>query len=167
MNTTLTARTTSPEATIALGRLLGQLLVGGDVVSLIGGLGAGKTTFVKGIVEALGGEGPVRSPTFAFVHHHRCRQPLDELLHVDLYRIDEPQEVDGLALDELVDDATVLIIEWMERAGGLLGEPSVTVDFTVQEEATRLIVLSMPAPRLAGLVDALHDGDRPASRGSR
>ena len=160
MNTTLTARTSSPEETIALGVLLGQLLVGGDVVSLVGGLGAGKTTFVKGVAQALGGQGAVRSPTFAFVHHHACNPPLDELLHVDLYRL-------GLALDELVDDGTVLVIEWMERAEGLLGEPSVVVDFSAPNEATRLIELSMAAPRLAGLVDALQDGDRHSQRGSQ
>ena len=167
MNTTLTARTSSPEETIALGVLLGQLLVGGDVVSLVGGLGAGKTTFVKGVAQALGGQGAVRSPTFAFVHHHACNPPLDELLHVDLYRLDQPQEVLGLALDELVDDGTVLVIEWMERAEGLLGEPSVVVDFSAPNEATRLIELSMAAPRLAGLVDALQDGDRHSQRGSQ
>ena len=101
-------------ATAAVSTWLAHQLVSGDVVALSGGLGAGKTTFVRNLLAALGHQGEVPSPTFAIV------QPYDHIMpavwHADLYRIENPAELDEIGLDSIDDDA-VLLVEWPERAG--------------------------------------------------
>ncbi|MEO7410200.1 MAG: tRNA (adenosine(37)-N6)-threonylcarbamoyltransferase complex ATPase subunit type 1 TsaE [Sphingomicrobium sp.] len=95
-------------------RLAGQLKCG-DVVALSGDLGAGKTTFVRHLLLALGHEGEVPSPSFAIiVPYEHMMLPL--LLHADLYRIEDPAELAEIGLDSIDDDA-VLVVEWPERAG--------------------------------------------------
>ena len=99
----------------ALGNRLAGLLRAGDLVILIGGLGAGKTTLVQGIGAGLGVRGPVTSPTFviARVHPSLCGGP--DLVHADAYRLTSPAEVDHLDLDETL-GSSVTVVEW---GGGL------------------------------------------------
>jgi len=97
----------SPEETRALGRELGATLRPGDVVLLEGELGAGKTTFVKGIAEACGVAATVRSPTYALMHRYRGRP---DVVHVDLYREDSETALEDLALDDQGD--CVVVVEW-------------------------------------------------------
>jgi tRNA threonylcarbamoyladenosine biosynthesis protein TsaE len=115
-------------ATVALGRRVGALLRGGDVVALCGDLGAGKTTLVQGIVAGLGSSDRVTSPTFTLVNEYSA--PGIVICHVDLYRLAEggepaPAAVDAqaatLGLDDLLGapDAIVLV-EWADLAGALL-----------------------------------------------
>ena len=103
----------SERDTAAIGRELGATLSAGDVVLLHGDLGAGKTAFVRGLAEGLGVDSQeVSSPTFTLVQEYRGgRLPL---FHVDLYRLNDPREVDDLGLDEIAEDG-VLAIEWAER----------------------------------------------------
>jgi len=107
--------TNSPEETIALGRELASLLVPPKLVVLTGDLGAGKTTLVKGIAEGFqaAAHDDVTSPTFTLIHEYRG--PAAILYHIDLYRIDTPRELDTLALDDLMTDNSVLLIEWGEK----------------------------------------------------
>jgi tRNA threonylcarbamoyladenosine biosynthesis protein TsaE len=102
-------------ATQAFGAALATALRPGDVVTLCGPLGAGKTTLARGLVHALGETGEVPSPSFALV------QPYDDLplpvWHADLYRIDHPSELRELGLDEILGHGA-LIVEWPERAPG-------------------------------------------------
>jgi len=101
------------EATARIGAELARLSRAGDVITLSGPLGVGKTALARGFIGALGHRGEVPSPSFAIV------QPYDELAppvwHVDLYRIEDPSEIDELGLDSAVD--AVLLVEWPERAG--------------------------------------------------
>jgi tRNA threonylcarbamoyladenosine biosynthesis protein TsaE len=99
--------------TAAIGRELGMKLAAGDVVLLSGDLGAGKTAFVRGLAAGLGVDPQeVSSPTFTLVQEYRGgRLPL---FHVDLYRLNDPREIDDLGLDEIA-EAGVLAIEWAER----------------------------------------------------
>ena len=101
-------------ATHAAGAALAATLRPGDTVLLDGPLGAGKTTLVRGLLAAVGHEGEVPSPSFAIV------QPYEALAlplwHVDLYRIDDPAELDELGLDTILGDGA-LIVEWPSRAG--------------------------------------------------
>ncbi len=119
-----------------------QTLRGGELIFLFGDLGAGKTTFVRGAVEALGSREPVRSPTFALVHRHPVIHPtIREVVHADLYRLMFPQELLGLALEEDTQrkDA-VVFVEWPDRGEGLLGIPTHEFIFELREHA-RVITL--------------------------
>jgi tRNA threonylcarbamoyladenosine biosynthesis protein TsaE len=105
--------TQSESETAAVGRELAATLAAGDVVLLFGDLGAGKTAFVRGMAEGLGAaRDDVSSPTFTLIQEYRGgRLPL---VHVDLYRLNDPREVDDLGLDEIAADA-VMAIEWADR----------------------------------------------------
>jgi tRNA threonylcarbamoyladenosine biosynthesis protein TsaE len=93
---------------------LGALVDAGDAIALIGDLGAGKTEFVKGLAAGLGVPGdPVTSPTFTIVQsYHGGRVPLH---HVDLYRLEDPEELRHIGLDDLYRDDAVVAVEWFDR----------------------------------------------------
>jgi len=102
------------DSTARLGAWLASVARPGDVITLSGPLGVGKTALARGLIGALGHPGEVPSPSFAMV------QPYEELSppvwHVDLYRIEDASEIDELGLDSAAD--AVLVVEWPERAGG-------------------------------------------------
>jgi tRNA threonylcarbamoyladenosine biosynthesis protein TsaE len=110
-----TFHTYSSEETTDLGRQLAAELKPGGIVLLRGDLGAGKTTLVKGIAEGFNAAEAeaVTSPTFTLIHEYRG--PEVTLYHIDLYRIDTQRELDTLALDDLMDPNTILLIEWGEK----------------------------------------------------
>jgi tRNA threonylcarbamoyladenosine biosynthesis protein TsaE len=107
-----TFQTHSEEETIAVGERIARELPSRAVVLLIGNLGAGKTTLAKGIVKGLGGAQPdeVSSPTFTLIHEYGAH-----VYHIDLYRLERPQELATLGLDEIFDREAVVLIEWGER----------------------------------------------------
>jgi len=119
--------THSAEETIALGHTLKQFLAPPKVVLLRGDLGAGKTTLVKGIAAAFGAaeEEDVTSPTFTLIHEYRG--PAATLYHIDLYRIDTLRELDTLALDDLIAENSVLLIEWGEKFARFQNERDVEI----------------------------------------
>ena len=95
------------------------------VIGLSGELGAGKTTLVAGLLASLGYSGPVRSPTYTLIEpYHVAGQ---DFYHCDLYRLQDPDELDDLGLRDLAVPGAVLLIEWPERAEGRLGEPDLTL----------------------------------------
>ena len=103
--------TTSPAETEAFGERVGKRMQAGDMVLLTGELGAGKTTFVRGVARGIGSASPVASPTFQLVRVYPGRV---QLAHVDLYRIETTSELAGLGLDELLDEGAV-VVEWGDR----------------------------------------------------
>lgn len=105
-----------PAATEALGASLAPLVREGDVVTLEGDLGAGKTSLARGLLRALGLAGEAPSPSFAIVQSYDPPEVRLPVLHVDLYRIDDPAEMEELGLDDAASDSLVLV-EWPERAG--------------------------------------------------
>lgn len=107
--------TKSAEETIALGRELASQLTPPNLVVLRGDLGAGKTTLVKGIAQGFqaASEEDVTSPTFTLIHEYRG--PSVVVYHIDLYRIDTQRELDTLALDDLMTENSILLIEWGEK----------------------------------------------------
>lgn len=111
------ALTHSTDETLALAGAVGELLRAGDVVSLVGDLGAGKTVFARGVARALGVTEPVVSPSFTIVREYDGRMPL---VHVDVYRIDTVQELYDLGFEELVRDDAVTLVEWGDMIDGLL-----------------------------------------------
>lgn len=113
----LAITTHSPEETRILGASLAPGLVPGDVLSLSGDLGAGKTVFVQGLAGALGVHGKVTSPSFTIVHEYEGRYPI---IHIDVYRLDSFQEVLDLGFEELFDPGGILLVEWGEAVTPLL-----------------------------------------------
>ena len=111
MATTTSRETSSPEETEAAGEELGRRLRRGDLVLLKGELGAGKTTFVRGLARGCGSESPVASPTFQLVRVYRGRL---QLAHVDLYRLERSAELRDLGLEELLEEGAV-VVEWGDR----------------------------------------------------
>jgi tRNA threonylcarbamoyladenosine biosynthesis protein TsaE len=129
-------------ATLDVGGRLASLLRPGDVVTLSGPLSAGKTTLVRGILAALGHEGEVPSPSFAIV------QPYDELSppvwHVDLYRIEQPSDVEELGLDDIREEA-VLIVEWPEHASDGIWPDALALSLEALEDGSRSLTARVPA----------------------
>lgn len=129
-------------ATLAAGRALASQLRAGDVITLTGGLSAGKTTFVRGILAALGHEGEVPSPTFAIVQPYEDLSP--PLWHVDLYRIEDPDDLDELGLGEATHDG-VLVVEWPERAGPDPWPDALALSIEVSDDDVRRLTAKVPA----------------------
>ena len=105
----MTIRTDSADATRAVAAALAEQLLPGDLVLLVGDLGAGKTAFAQGLAKGLGVEEPVTSPTFTIVQQYEGRL---RLAHVDVYRLDRVQDLYDLGFDELIDDGGVTVVEW-------------------------------------------------------
>ncbi len=104
----------SARQTRAWGKRLGKLLEGGEIIGLVGELGAGKTCFVRGVAEGLdvGREAWIRSPTFTLINEYPGRLPV---FHIDLYRIENRNELEGLNLREYLYSDGVSLIEWFEH----------------------------------------------------
>ena len=138
--------THSADETIALGRTLRKVLAPPKIVLLRGDLGAGKTTLVKGIAAAFGAaqEEDVTSPTFTLIHEYRG--PDATLYHIDLYRIDTPRELDTLALDDLIAENSVLLIEWGEKFARFRNERDVEIALERVGEDERRIELLEGGP---------------------
>ncbi len=134
-----TYRTESPEETIALGRRLAPELRG--AVLLIGNLGAGKTTLAKGIIEGIGKAEPdaVASPTFTLIHQYGEQDPA---FHIDLYRLDEPREVERLGLDDLFRGGGLVLLEWAERFPELLPRERTEIRISAVGDDAREIVVT-------------------------
>jgi tRNA threonylcarbamoyladenosine biosynthesis protein TsaE len=124
----LDLRSGEAEDTRAIGAELAAFLERGDVIALTGELGAGKTTFAQGVAKGLGFDGAVVSPTFTLVREYRGgRLPV---VHADVYRLDRVQDVLDLGLDELAEDA-VLLVEWGDAVEGLLPPAHLIVELTL------------------------------------
>ncbi|MGA2968214.1 MAG: tRNA (adenosine(37)-N6)-threonylcarbamoyltransferase complex ATPase subunit type 1 TsaE [Acidimicrobiales bacterium] len=127
--------------TEAAGEALASVLQSGDIVLLSGQLGAGKTTFVKGVARGLGVIERVTSPTFTMVRPHECHndQGISTLLHADVYRVENLAEVLDLALGELVEESAVALVEWGELASSIFGREVLTIQFQVDRDEGRLL----------------------------
>ena len=120
-------QTHSAAETTELGRRLASELSPPKLVVLRGALGAGKTTLIKGIAEGFqaASQENVTSPTFTLIHEYRG--PGVNVYHVDLYRIETQRELDTLALDDLFDESSVLVIEWGEKFARFRSERDVEI----------------------------------------
>ena len=106
------------------------------VIWLEGDLGAGKTLFARAFIHALGYEGYVKSPSYGLLETYRAGGV--KVLHLDLYRIEDPEELEFLAMRDLFDEGTVLLVEWPDRGGKLLPPADVVLHFFEEGEGRRI-----------------------------
>jgi tRNA threonylcarbamoyladenosine biosynthesis protein TsaE len=131
--------TAAPEETEALAARLAARLRPGDVVTVAGELGAGKTTFVRGAARALGVAGPVASPTFTLGHRYDAPTPV---AHLDLYRLAGLDAAEWGDLEPYF-EGTVAFVEWPEHAGGWLPEARASVTLSHVDETHRRVVITV------------------------
>jgi tRNA threonylcarbamoyladenosine biosynthesis protein TsaE len=150
---TLSIISQSTEQTDALGRRLGALLRSGDLVLLLGDLGSGKTHLAKGIVAGLGSGDLVTSPSFVLVNEYRAGDAT--VYHADLYRIDTPDELLGIGLEEAWSGPNISLVEWAERAGARLPSEHLAVHLRHLDETSREIEIVAHGRRYEDIVDGL------------
>jgi tRNA threonylcarbamoyladenosine biosynthesis protein TsaE len=130
------------DATEAFGAWLAGRAQPGDVIKLSGPLGAGKTSIARGFLAALGLEGEAPSPSFAIVQPYAPPEVRMPVVHVDLYRIEEPDEIEELGLDDALSDS-VMLVEWPERAPGRWPE-ALALTLTILPDGARRLTADVP-----------------------
>ncbi len=127
----------TPEAMEHLGRMAASGIRPGSVIALVGGLGAGKTHWTKGLVSALGSAAEVTSPTFGLVHEYTDgRLPV---FHFDFYRLNSAEELAALGWDEYLDADAVIVAEWGDKFPEMLPDGTLWLSFTVDDDGGRRI----------------------------
>ncbi len=145
--------TSSPEQTWRVGEMLGARLHPGDTVCLYGELGAGKTSFSYGIALGLEvKEQYITSPTFTFVNEYQGRVPF---YHIDLYRLKDAGELEGIGFEEYIDSDGVTVIEWAERAENDLPEECLSVYLNYVNENSREVGFLAEGERYQKLLEEL------------
>ncbi|HZT42027.1 MAG TPA: tRNA (adenosine(37)-N6)-threonylcarbamoyltransferase complex ATPase subunit type 1 TsaE [Chthonomonadaceae bacterium] len=142
------------------GEALGARLQGGQVVALIGDLGAGKTTLTQAIARGMGVTAPVTSPTFTLVHEYAGRIPL---FHFDAYRLERPEEMADLGFDEYLEREGVVVVEWADRVEPLLPAERLTLTLEIEETEEGGGKREEKNPEFAGETDD-RDGEEDAPR---
>jgi tRNA threonylcarbamoyladenosine biosynthesis protein TsaE len=133
----------NPEDTQRLATEFAATLQGGELVELIGELGAGKTTFVRGVAAALGATARVKSPTFTVMNEYPVTHPtIKRIVHMDLYRMTNADHLSGLAMEDVRDAHTVVFIEWPDIFGKEVFVPDVRVKIDVTSETSRQITIA-------------------------
>ena len=131
--------------TLAIAAAFADTLGPGDVVSLAGELGAGKTVFARGVCDALGVAGEVTSPTFTLIHEH----PGDRLAvyHMDFYRLERPAEILGIGVEDYFYGDGVCLVEWAENMGGLFPADAIVVRIDRDGNGLRTITIERQEER--------------------
>ncbi len=145
--TSMTIFTLDEAALISWGERIGREAGVPLVLALRGDLGAGKTTLARGIARGAGIEGPIPSPTYNLVFHYRAARGIG-IAHLDLYRLDDPDEVWELGWAELPGEDEIALIEWPERAESLLPEPrwEIRIDEGPDPMARQVSMMSVGDP---------------------
>ena len=140
----MTRETASAQETEALGAELAGRLDPGDVVLVSGDLGAGKTTFVRHLLQALGVQGRVKSPTYAVMEPYPL--PGFDAWHFDFYRFDDPQEWEDAGFRDVFAAPGLKLAEWPEKAGGLLPPPDLRIAIAIGPDERRHVSLAALSP---------------------
>ena len=130
----------SEEETAAAGAALAHVARQGDVITLSGPLGVGKTALARGFIAALGHHGDVPSPSFAIVQPYEEIEP--PVWHVDLYRIEDPKEIEEIGLDAAAE--AVLLVEWPERAGPRAWPDALALSLDFAPSGDRILTAEVP-----------------------
>jgi tRNA threonylcarbamoyladenosine biosynthesis protein TsaE len=150
----LTYQSGSREETVALGRKLGGLLKGGDVIALSGELGCGKTCLTKGLALGLGvsEDEVVTSPSFTYMNEYEGREVL---YHMDVYRLTHLSEFLEIGLDEYLGQEGVTVIEWADRWPEILPEQTLSVRFSIIHRDERALSFSARHRRAVEILEGL------------
>ena len=135
--------------TIAFAKKLSRYLVKGDVIALMGDLGSGKTTFIRGIARGLGFRGAVNSPTFVILKVYENKIPL---YHFDLYRLQSMKDLEDIGYEDFISDSGICVIEWAQKARTLLPSFYLAVTMRIRAQNTRSIRLVAQGLRYERLV---------------
>ncbi|HHZ88215.1 MAG TPA: tRNA (adenosine(37)-N6)-threonylcarbamoyltransferase complex ATPase subunit type 1 TsaE [Chromatiaceae bacterium] len=140
-STTVSIAVTDDAAMRALGAQLGRHCPIGGCVYLVGELGAGKTTLVRGLIQSLGYNGAVKSPTFTIM------EPYDlgdrEIYHLDLYRLADPEELEYLGIRDYLGDTALLLVEWPNLGAGVVPDPDLRVEIAYDGAARRVDLVAV------------------------
>jgi len=131
-------RVANEQEMLAFGQRLAKSLVPGVIVHLKGPLGAGKTTLTRAILQGLGHTGNVKSPTYTLVEPYEIDHKI--VYHFDLYRLEDPLELEAMGIRDYFSHESICIIEWPERAGGMLPEPDVLIEIEFAGEGREVEV---------------------------
>lgn len=117
---------------------LAQTLQPPEILYLTGELGAGKTTFTRHLLQALGHHGNVKSPTFSLLEIYQL--DIGPVYHLDLYRLNDPEELDTIGFRDLLNDYGLLLIEWPDKGAGVLPPPTTSLHLSYEGEGRRIVI---------------------------
>lgn len=145
-------------ATVMLGSQLAGVLTPGMLVFLEGDLGAGKTTLCRGLIQGLGHAGAVKSPTYTLVEPYEETRP--PVYHFDLYRLADPDELDGIGLRDYLDSEHLCLVEWPERGAGVLPPADLIITISVRGMGREVCLtpVSRRAEQALARLDGVHPG---------
>lgn len=139
---------------VALGKRIGGLLRGGEMIELVGDVGAGKTTFTKGLAQGLSIDEDVQSPSFTISRVYDGRDGI-RLAHYDFYRLHDPGIMGDELREALSDAASVVIVEWADIAAGVLPDDRLTIHITPRTETSRSVEIIAGGDRSGRLEEAI------------
>ena len=154
------SQATDADTTERLGAGIADLLAPGDIVLLRGDLGAGKTTFVRHLLRALGVAGRIKSPTYAVVEPHRTPPAPAwpdglSVSHFDFYRFGDPREWEDAGFREVFADPGLKLVEWPEKAQGLMPAPDLSIELAAQDDESRRVILKAHSAVGLALLEAV------------
>ena len=138
----------------AFGARIGALLRGGEVIELVGDVGAGKTTLTKGICRGAGVDEDVQSPTFTLSRVYESNDNR-RIVHYDFYRLHDPGVMAMELAESVADPRTTTVVEWADVVSGVLPEDTLVIRIVSPTETTRQVTLEAGGPRAAALVGGL------------
>lgn len=141
MSQTETRYLCDEDAMLAFGKELAAGLGGNELIFLAGDIGMGKTTLARGLIGGLGCTGRVKSPTYTLVEPYEMAGT--RLYHFDFYRIENPDELDFIGLEEMLQETAIKLVEWPERASGKLPPADIVINIT-ESKPGRTVEISRP-----------------------
>ncbi|MCQ8821147.1 tRNA (adenosine(37)-N6)-threonylcarbamoyltransferase complex ATPase subunit type 1 TsaE [Pseudoalteromonas agarivorans] len=139
-------------ATVAMGNKVAAIIEQGAVIYLHGDLGAGKTTFTRGVVQGFGHTGKVKSPTYTLVEPYELTRA--NVYHFDLYRLGDPEELEYMGIRDYFSEQAICIVEWPEKGGEFIPVPDLDITLSYVGDE-RKIVLNSASERGIAIVEKL------------